>query len=142
MIRATGSCGCTHGKNEGLSYDCDKPCEDGYKFVSFFCDCYRDEPVCPEGVAIEVLSHITLAEREGVERLGHKVSTFLFALAPPGAPARVKSREEGIEVLLGDEWNLIGMVPFLEGQEYGGSVISHVYHVVTVSPNCNGLTPE
>lgn len=142
MIRSPGNCGCAHGQNEGLSYDCQKPCEDGYKFAEFFCDCYRDEPVCPEGVAIEVRSHISLLEKVGVEKLAHQESTFLFALAPPGAPARVIAESEWIEVFMGDEWVPVGMAPFLDGQEYEGSVIGDVYHVVTVSPNCNGHPHE
>lgn len=125
------NCRCKTGINKGELYDCASPCDKGERFNAFLCDCFPDEPPCPNGVSMVITSNISL--RRGFD----VVTTFVPLLTgvSRGAPARVI--DDGlVQVHDGEEWIDVLQLPFTEGSEHGGSVITITVSKAKVSSEC------
>ena len=124
-------CRCKGGVNKGQKYMCDSPCDKGEKFNRFLCDCFPDEPPCPNGASMVVTSNLSLKKGFDV------VTTFvpLVMGVSRGAPARVV--DDGlVQFHDGEEWIDVIQLPFTAGSEHEGSVIVMAISKAVVSSEC------
>ena len=132
MDQCTDKCRCLTGVNQETAYECAQPCESGFFFEKFTCDCYPDEPVCPNGAAVTVTSYVQV--RQG---LTSQETTFFASVAgvTPNGPARVMG--QALQIYAGDAWVDVGVVPYAKGDDYNGKEIIQVVHTAIVAPDCN-----
>lgn len=124
-------CRCDFGLNKGQLYVCSNPCDFNEFFSEFLCDCFPDEPPCPNGVALTVTSTLT------VGRSFEIVETFIPAVygVSRGAPARVY--DDSLDVWRDGEWQTLMTMPWVAGMEYEGKRIQFAIHKAVVSSVCH-----
>ena len=131
MDQCTDKCRCLTGINQDVAYECEQPCESGYFFESFNCDCYPDQPACPNGAVATVVSYIQV--RQGI---GGTETTFInVAGATPGGPARALG--DTLEIYASGEWAEVAALPYAVGDLYGGKAIVSIIRQATIAASCS-----
>ena len=131
MDQCSEKCRCLSGVNQDVAYECAQPCEAGYFFESFSCDCYSEGPPCPGGTVMTLTSYIQV--RQGV---GSSETTFFPYIpgAAPSGPARVI--DGVIQVFSDGTWGDVGTSPYAVGDDHNGKTITSIVELATLGSGC------
>lgn len=131
MEQCQEKCKCLSGVNQDVAYECAQPCESGYFFEASSCECYQDQPICPNGAVVTVTSYIEI--RGG---MGGVETTFVNVTGiSPGGPARVI--DSTLEIYSSGAWVEAGSLPYEVGDTYGGGTILAVYRSAVTAATCS-----